>query len=108
MEKVKENFYSYKRTYKSDTDAVLHQSFAQSRPAGELLWTESTIVNNSDKNKPRKKITIIVCYEKMYDYYPDDNVAADISYLLQKVKKTPRKQRKKWKVQLLNLSRLRR
>jgi hypothetical protein len=91
LKKAKENFYGYKDTNKSGGTS---HSFAQSRPTDEILWTERTIVSDSNKNKPSQSISIVLGYEKMYNYYPDSNVAVDISYLLQKIKENATNEKK--------------
>ncbi len=88
MKKAQENFYSYERTRKYETVISKSHYFAQDRPEGEgnLLWSETTRINDPEDDKPTKDISIYVGYEKLYWYYPDDNIAAELSYQLQRMR----------------------
>lgn len=93
MNKAKESFYSYKQTVRRDDKGITlnSHSFAQSRPEGDILWTERTRVSDSNPGNPQKSISLSLGYDKQYDYSPDVNIAVDLSYVLTNFKKNMEK-----------------
>jgi hypothetical protein len=102
-EEAQHNFYSYTRTTKKDGIFVQTACYSKSLPEGILKWTIHTSKSaNSNHDEPSQSINIIDGYEKFYWYYPDHNLAVDISYQIKIIQKNAEAEKKRRKGAMIN------